>query len=220
MHRISAVVLCAVIGGTSVLPAHSSDDSKKRAVLARAKTVFGDSEDWDQSVFHTVRTYGIRLYFDKSNRLCAVTVEPLRILKDENAGYKLDQEPPLSQAEFDSLVSRISRIMPVGKYKSSDLGFGGATGASARRYYEHAVLDTFLKFENPQPNGVATSIDISYLLPWEGIVTSKGGPSGLFSTNVIFTEDGGRYVVAPEVAAKIQVGKRNIFIGARFPDSL
>jgi hypothetical protein len=214
------MVLIACTVATFVLRAHSPDDTKKSTVLARAKTVFGDPLDWDQHVFHAVRTYGIRLYFDKSNRLCAATVEPLRILKDEDSGYQLDQEPPLSQAELDTLLARISRIKPIGKYKSSDLGFGGATGASTSKNYEHAVLSSFLRFESPQPDGVATSIDIYYLLPWEGVVTSKGGPNGLFDSNVIFTDDGGRYLVAPEVASNIQVGKKNTFIGARFPDSL
>lgn len=195
-------------------PSYPSEKLNRQQTLARIKAVFGEPVPWDECVFRAVRSYGIRFRFDDSGSLFSLTVEPLRIIKDPDAHFNEESEPSLIGSEFDTLLAKISGISLVGKWKYDDpIGYSNANSSEYWAYYEHAFIKLIQRSDVPKS---VSEFHLAYILNWSGIVTKKfTRTGGRHVPALIHTDDDEKYLVPPEIASKLRVGKRNTFQGAR-----
>jgi hypothetical protein len=183
------------------------------AVLAKAKSLFGEPINAKDHIFSLEKTYGVRLTFDNSGRLFSLDVKPLSLLKDPSSDYDEEKDPPLNGSEFQQLIDKIGQLMPVGDWQGQDqLAYGSPTKLVWWRYYDRAFVKMFGSFDN---SGPIRWFSVTYILPWHETITQKMDPEFPGGPAYAKAVGGNAYLVRRDEAARIEIGKKTTFNGAR-----
>ncbi len=195
----------------SAQPAPSSDALKENQVLAKAKEVFGEPMKWDAHVFSVGEGFGVRFWFDESRRLFRADVTSIRYLENSSSDEEYSH-PKLTDSDFEGLVATVAEVAPIGR-KEWD-GTVGLQGSGVTRWTNKYNM-AYVEFVEGN-EGSITSFRLLYILPWAGKVTwkheSQSDSGNHYDVISVGSEN---YLVSPEESARIVVGKRFTFFGAR-----
>ncbi len=164
---------------------------------------------WDTHVFSVGGVFGARLWFDDSKRLFRTEVAPMAYLGGESGG-QVESEPRLAESDCDSLISKLSELLPIGTYEWGGLGYSGAGSTQWTRKFGQAYVRL------AQREYGYVGFEVLYVLDWSGKVDWKHenqrDSSERYDVIGVGKE---RFLVSAEESRKLQVGRQSKFLGAR-----
>ena len=215
-HRIFICTLVLTLAVCVSQFGWSLDHPSDKEALAKARATFGDPVTWDPHVFPVGADFGVRLWFDKSERLFRMDIEPLKYLKDSGKEYN-GTDSGLPESDFDQLISKLSQVKDVGTHQWNTGGYSSNGSVSWTRKYSEAYIQLSQDRTNDHPNNTILGLRVEYILPWSGKVTWKHQNEADSSGHRFDIVGMGneRFYVSPEESAKISIGMRYTFLGAR-----